>query len=64
MMEVVVESKVSDGQVLKRNQGSIRIKFPKEEHANMVMLSLQVDDELQPLKIEREFQVDKNYLVM
>lgn len=49
---------------IKRNQGLIKIKFPSEEHARMVMISLQVDEELQPMKIERNISVDTNYLIM
>ena len=42
----------------------VRIEFLSEEEASMVKQSLEGDDELQPTKIDKEFDLDGNVLIM
>ena len=42
----------------------VRIQFSTEDEASMVKQSLEGDDELQPTKIDKEFDLDGNVLVM
>ena len=40
----------------------VEISFPSNEYAEMVKSCLEIDEELQPNKLIKEFQVDKNIL--
>ena len=48
----------------KKHFGTIKVNFRSQDHARMVMLSLQVDEELQPTRIERQIQIEENSLLV
>jgi hypothetical protein len=45
-------------------QSALRIRFASATHANHVKTVLEVDDELQPKRITKDFSVDGSSLVM
>jgi len=43
---------------------SLRIAFPSERNAKIVLATMEVDEELQPTRINKELSVQGNTLVM
>jgi hypothetical protein len=59
--EVIV---VIDSKVAKDYKSLIRIALPSNEHAIMIVSCLEVDEELQPNRISKSFDIDDKILTM
>ena len=50
--------------MVKQYHSQLRIFFSSNEQATLVMKCMQVDDELQPNRLEKKISVEDNYLIM